>query len=297
MQTWNLLDISKNDSFEALIKELKKVYDEDSLFQLKSEANVGNEIIINNQESFDNAIEQLSKIKENKAFKFYAYYGSNSPGLNLDTKLEDKQYYKCNDNNPSSNENSSKKTSYCSEKKKKDSLKEKLFHKIKKLSKKRKKSNVSRLLGKKIIAKEQINRRDLLAGTDKYLINNNNRSRKKIPVLAKSQELGDLIIEWFMMSKDIVRETFLSLVNSNINNINSFDEFSVNNNLRVRFQIYFKEKNLRNLSKLNKSFSFYSSGINKNWNIDEGKKKMTNFLIFATTHIEEMNGPVSLRDF
>ena len=95
----------------------------------------------------DDSLERIFLIQDTMKHiktKFYAYYGSNSPGLNLDTKLEDKQYYKCNDNNPSSNENSSKKTSYCSEKKKKDSLKEKLFHKIKKLSKKRKKSNVSR---------------------------------------------------------------------------------------------------------------------------------------------------------
>ena len=304
--TRKIQDASRKISFENLFLELKRTFRQDILSDIHViyETSFGKEIIINDKVSFELAIEQLNKIKfnENQIFKFYAYSDnkcSNEDGIkeNQDSTLTENSFlsdYK-------------KEDSFCShsmteiDSNKNDQLK--LLSRINKSFKtpenfKNQKKNKFLFKRRKDIIANQAESRDLIKGTDKYLKKNKDRYKKKrIPPLAKCQAMADLIIEWFLISKDCVKETFGELNKTNINNINAFVEYSTNFNLRVRFQVYFRDQRQKILKKMNKSFSFYQSGINKSWSLEEGKARMTNFLNYATRNIEVITGPISLKDF
>jgi hypothetical protein len=285
-----------SSSYYFIIDTLKTNLSEASHVSLYYQTSYGESIKIVDESTFGKAINEVSNVKTNgkSVVKFYW--------------LAEKEKSNCNKENNetkiSSGEScliSNKLESVKDEKDYTSSYPKNRLKKLSRLKLKSKKKIVKKVDGPFKITRnhsipKRAARRDILKGKEKYLIVNLDRFKKHIPRLVNSHELSDKLTEWFLLSKTILKTTLNAIKHPLIKRLNAFADFIPEHSFRIRFQFFTRDRQNK-VRKYNKSFSFYESGVEKSWSLEEGRQRMSNFLDFATRNIEIINGPISLRDF
>jgi hypothetical protein len=283
-----------SSSYSFLIDTLKSNLSEASHISLCYQTSYGESLKIVDENSFVKAINEVSNIKTNdkSVVKFYWFAEKEQCNKeNKETKISSEEISIVSDK-PQSGKDEKDLTS-CYPK-----------YRLKKLSRFKLKSK--RKIAKKVDGPFKITRnhsipkraarRDIIKGKEKYLIVNLDRFKRHIPRLVNSNELSDKLTEWFLLSKTTLKTSLNAIKHPAIKRLNAFADFNPEHSFRIRFQYYTRDRKNK-VKKYNKSFSFYQSGVDKTWTLEEGKQRMSNFLDFATRNIEIINGPISLRDF
>ena len=107
----------------------------------------------------------------------------------------------------------------------------------------------------------------------------------------------NLLENWFINAKWITKKVFVDMNDSN--SVNTFIEvFNNKKSVRIRVIIYFSIVGNKRRSTVCKNFVFCKDGIDINWDMDVGSKKMECFLEFALLNLSKLNSiPITLSDF
>ena len=133
----------------------------------------------------------------------------------------------------------------------------------------------------------------------KYFVDDDYNPYKRKPTINLDSEIK-LLSSWFDRAKDIV-PIVVKKMNCNIFCKAIIEQLGKNKiRLRIKacFHLVAKNEKIRLYKFLHKNFGFYKDGIDTKWNINEGTKRLENFIEFALRNFSHIKSiPIYLNDF